>query len=332
MIVAPRSWTKLCLLAVLSALIVSVPSLLSGCQPVTVEPPPQEEILTPAMEESDAVDSKTPSQPSPSASNRQSRGQEVDVGQTPQAVLTPESTPSELGDQVELWSSFAEPEGMASGDSLSGDSLSGVTPASPSPENDPSLNTAYDTLVTGEFFHTIPPYMNTGQQLVIQAGVSQSVNQAILASLNLSEATPITILDDARFDPLGMNFDLVGDNEAFEIQPVSVGNKPVIQASPETWQWLVTPLKSGQHLLRLTASVELADVNERQQQLVLFADTVPVRQIPGYRWQQFVQNHGLTILVVVLAAAFLFLGWYLAHLHSNRALARQQQSTSSSEK
>lgn len=205
-----------------------------------------------------------------------------------------------------------------------------TTTDSTGPQQDPALATAYDTLVKGTFFHTIPRHMHAGQQLVIRAGVGKDVNQAMLTSLDLDEVDPMTVLDDHRFDPLGMSLALVGDSTAFDIQPVSNGFKPVVQAEPEVWEWLITPTKSGTHSLKLTAIIQIDQLGNQpseHQSLVLFDDSIPVRSVAEYRQQQLLRTFGFPLTGVAAVIMGTYIGWRLSRLQGSQIRRDRQSAT-----
>lgn len=301
MIAGSRSWKRLLTLSLMVFLAVITPWALSGCQPINIEAPPQPDVVTRALPETTGASDST-EEPSPS------------LGGAERTVLSPRASDyNQSLDTKQQPNPELSPPLESDGDSSESDASQTL---------DSTLFTAYDTLVEGEFFHTIPPYMNAGQQLVIRAGVSEEVNQKLLTSLNITATESVTLIGNERFNPLGMELTLSGAENDFLIEPISDGIKPVIKYYPEIWEWLVTPRKSGNFPLKLTALVQLDKVHQegsQQRERELFLGNIPVRPVAAHTWKQIVQNY---LIPFARLSFYIFcgcIGWLIAHIsHANR--------------
>ena len=298
MIAGSRPWKRLLTLFLMVFLAVITPWALSGCQPINIEAPPQPDVVTRALQETTDASAPTEDSGAPSVNRERAAPALAPAPASPMAsdsnhlTHTQESNPPTTP-PVELDWDDAELE----------------------------LGTAYDALVEGEFFHTIPEYMNAGQQLVIRAGVSKEVNKKLLTLLNITETESLTIIGNERFNPLRMELTLNGAENEFIIEPISDGIKLVIKDYPDMWEWLVTPQKSGNFPLRLTALVRLLDFHQgdiRQQELMLFSDSISIRPVPAYTWDQIIQNYFIPLAVLSFFIFCIFIGWLIAYTsHAN---------------
>lgn len=297
MIAGSRPWKRLLTLSLMVFVAVITPVALSSCQPVNIESPPQLQVVTRAL--TDTADPKPPIEESVSSP----------IGHGGRAAPTSPmvaSDPNNFAIQQQP-ESAPSPPFETGGDGADSDASQLLNPV---------FIADYNTLVEGEFFHTIPPYMNAGQQLVIRAGVSEEVNQRLLTSLGLTGTEPVTIIGNGRFNPLQMELTLDGAENEFVIEPISDGIKSVIRDFPETWEWIVTPRKSGSFPLKLLALVQLkADQQggSQQQELVLFSDAIQIRPVAGYTWNQILRRYlsqDASLLGFLILCGFI--GWLMS--------------------
>lgn len=190
----------------------------------------------------------------------------------------------------------------------------------PQPDESGGLESAYQYLVRGEFFHNIPKQFHVSEPVLIEAGVAEEANEELLDILGIEG--DITITDGAVYDPLGVELRLETDNpEAFTIQPVSSGRKTVVKADPDTWAWVVTPLKAGDHTLRLKAVVDL-DHPERpaqQQELLVTETPVPIQVDIVYSMQAALTQFWPLVVAVGSIVIFGMGGWGAARLRYRHA-------------
>ncbi|NER82584.1 MAG: hypothetical protein F6K42_24095 [Leptolyngbya sp. SIO1D8] len=188
------------------------------------------------------------------------------------------------------------------------------------------LNRIYEELIQGEYFHTIPKDMQVQQQLVIEAGVAGQVTEQLLLSLGINATA--TEIERGYYSPLGVEIRLIGDKKAFEIEDISTGEKAVITKHPESWQWKVSPIKLGKHILRLEAKVFLNSNNlqDKQEKNFLSESQVQVHGNLNHQIKSFITSYWSTISTFFAVIIFGFIGWYKSrfrgyHLSQKRIIA-----------
>lgn len=143
--------------------------------------------------------------------------------------------------------------------------------------NESKLSVAYQRLVVGEFFHTIPSELQVNQPTLIEAGVAEKVTQDLLEMFDIDG--PVSLAEGAKYDPLSVELHLKGSNpEAFSIKEISAGEKTVIKDHPDIWLWSVTPLEVGEETLSLEVVISLENnsASLQQQNLLLAQKKVSV--------------------------------------------------------
>lgn len=133
------------------------------------------------------------------------------------------------------------------------------SPSLPLPEKvvsaERSIADALARLPNGEVYHNVPEEMQVGVSETIEAGIASKVTGQI--KKRLQGRGDIDIEPGVRFDPSGMKMDLVTRPDEFEVFEVKGGEQFVTASIPGKWIWRVKPLKAGDNLIAIKATVKL---------------------------------------------------------------------------
>lgn len=178
------------------------------------------------------------------------------------------------------------------------------------PSINPALESAYSRLVQGEFFHNIPEEFKVGEPKKVEAGVSEEVNRDLLDSLGIDG--PVSVEESAIFDPLRAELLLSGDPEAFLIKEISGGKKTVLSKASDHWQWSVTPLKRGQHSLKIESVITLEGDNPFPPEIVVLTErNVAVEGTTLYTIESALSEYSLLFLFIFLLPIFSLTAWLI---------------------
>ena len=297
---------------------------LAACQPEAQEtvaddvPSPESERIyvtgTPVEDEYEEEDTPRTSDTALPAAELESR----DIESTPENTLGSQA-------RTNLNSSSSQPSfPQALGASILTDPLVDEAPKNQlvPDTSDNEFSVAYEHLITGEFFHTIPANTKIEQPVLIEAGVAEEVTQELLARLDVQGLT--TIEEGVQYNPLGVDLRLHGNSEAFSIEEISAGEKAVIKDYPDVWRWSVTPLKPGEQTLTLEAVVSLDDTpGSLQQSLLLTEKTVSVEGSILNMWHLYLREHWKIILTLGSIVVFGFLASTISYFYYRHVFLSQ---------
>ena len=171
--------------------------------------------------------------------------------------------------------------------------------------------------------------MKVNKTITIESGVIRETTNKIFK--NLQEQGGVLVKENVRYDPLGIEIQLISDEEEFAVQEVSVGQRPpIINNEPVIWKWKVKPRKRGDYYLTLIAIVDL-QVPELERnyvkEVVVDRTSVNIQGNLGYSTQQFFAKHWRKMLIVSISFFFGFFLWRMAL----RSRGKRQEILSSSD-
>ncbi|WP_416667973.1 hypothetical protein [Egbenema bharatensis] len=197
-------------------------------------------------------------------------------------------------------------------------------PSVPSPEfteePDEELDAAsiirrrLERLPLGEVYHNIPQEMQVGKAEIIEAGVAPEITEKIRQEAQ--GQGEITTFSGVRFNPSGVNMELVASPDVFDVLEVRGGEQFVTSELPGKWIWQVRPLKPGEHLIVVKAKLDL-NVPElgvtRPVEVEVFRDARNVKANWGYSLRGFLTANWKELLGLTVGSGSVagLVGWSL---------------------
>ena len=180
------------------------------------------------------------------------------------------------------------------------------TPPRPGLPAERAIAKAQDQLAKGNVYHNVPEDMQVGVLETIEAGIVPTGTKS--PRTKLQGRGKINTQTGVRFDPSGTEMELVTKPDEFEVFKVKSGKQFVSADIPGKWVWRVKPLKAGDNLITIKATVELT-VPElkttRSVDLEVFSDTRNVNVNLPYSINQFVVTNWKEVLGLVVGSGSL---------------------------
>ncbi|PSB20076.1 hypothetical protein C7B65_08440 [Phormidesmis priestleyi ULC007] len=169
-----------------------------------------------------------------------------------------------------------------------------------------AIDKALTRLRKGQVYHNVPKEMKVGVSETIEAGIAPEVTEKIRKELQ--GRGDIKIKSGVRFDPKSTEMKLIVQPDEFKVFEVEGGEQFVTASTPGKWLWRVTPLKSGDNLIRVKAIVKLnvPKLNiTRSVEVEVFSETRDVKVNLGYSVNQFTSSNWKEILSLVIGSGSL---------------------------
>lgn len=185
-----------------------------------------------------------------------------------------------------------------------------------------SIADALAQLPNGEVYHNVPEKMQVGVSETIEAGIASKVTEEI--KKRLQGRGDIDIESGVRFDPSGMEMELVARPDEFEVFKVKGGEQFVTASIPSKWIWRVKPLKAGDNLIAIKATVKLrvpALNIIRPVEVEVFSATRKVEVNLAYSINQFVVTNWKEVLGLVVGSGSLasLVTWWIGKKDKKKA-------------
>jgi hypothetical protein len=178
-------------------------------------------------------------------------------------------------------------------------------PASPPTQTEMTIEQQLEKLPLGEVYHNVPDTMQVGVSETIEAGITPKVTQQI--QKNVQGKSKVITRSGVRFNPAG---------DDFKVFKVKEGAQFVTAKLPGKWIWQVTPLKAGNQLIRVVATVDVkvpALNTTRSIEVEVFNDRRSVKVNWSYSIQEFIKTNWKEVITLSLGSGSLagFIGWWL---------------------
>jgi hypothetical protein len=146
---------------------------------------------------------------------------------------------------------------------------------------------AFDRIVRGKISFNHPSSMRIGDTVRIQARIAKTPTKDF--AQGFAGPGPIKV-EGIEVSTL-VRVALIGD--AFQIEPLSTADQPVLNTGYTQWDWSVTPKRSGIQSLYLRVTLRLQIPNHGTEFLdrVVFSETIRVAVNPLYAMKQFTATY-----------------------------------------
>jgi hypothetical protein len=169
-----------------------------------------------------------------------------------------------------------------------------------------AITNALAQIPKGEVYSNVPKEMQVGVSETIEAGITPRVTEQIRKELK--GRGDINVESGVRFDPSGTNMELVAQRDEFEVFEAKGGVQFVTANTPGKWIWRVKPLKAGNNLIRIRATVKLNVPKlgvTRLFEVEVFNATREVKVNLAYSIRQFVTTNWKEVLSLVIGSGSL---------------------------
>ncbi|HBK97397.1 MAG TPA: hypothetical protein DD001_08675 [Microcoleaceae bacterium UBA10368] len=189
------------------------------------------------------------------------------------------------------------------------------------------INTALEKLPVGQVYHNVPNEMKVGVEEMIEAGIAPQITQEI--KNEIQGRGQVNIKSGVRFDPMGMNMDLIVNPQKFKVFKQEVGEQLVTSKLPGKWVWQVTPIEPGNHQMTIlaTLNLNLPGSKTRTIKTIVFQDQREVKVNWGYTISGFIMINWKELIPLIVGSGSLsgLIGWYLAKRQEKQKQARAKQ-------
>lgn len=178
-----------------------------------------------------------------------------------------------------------------------------------------AIDKAISILPLGEAFHNIPIEMVAGNTTIIEAGIGNNIKKEV--QKELVGNGKVQINKKVHFNPFGVKMFLDVNKEDFKVRLLSDEEQQITSKEPSIWRWEVTPLKAGQHLILVKATVEIK-VPELDIVTKKTVEVFKAKRKVNVNWQysvyQFITQNWkeATGLIFGTGSLAAFINWWLA--------------------
>ncbi|MBW4623596.1 MAG: hypothetical protein KME17_30085 [Cyanosarcina radialis HA8281-LM2] len=168
----------------------------------------------------------------------------------------------------------------------------------------PPIDRELCKLPVGEAYHNVPEDMRVGDKQIIQAGIAPKITPDLRREI---PGEP-TVKRGVKFDPQGVDMQLLVNPDEFKVFKVKGGKQFVTAKIPGEWIWEVTPLKPGKSLIVVQATVDLKvpQLNvSRPITVEVFSDTREVEVNWTYSISEFVSKNWKEVLSLIIGSGSL---------------------------
>ncbi len=162
---------------------------------------------------------------------------------------------------------------------------------------------------------------------MIEAGIAPQITQEI--KNEIQGRGQVNIKSGVRFDPMGMNMDLIVNPQKFKVFKQEVGEQLVTSKLPGKWVWQVTPIEPGNHQMTIlaTLNLNLPGSKTRTIKTIVFQDQREVKVNWGYTISGFIMINWKELIPLIVGSGSLsgLIGWYLAKRQEKQKQARAKQ-------
>ena len=168
------------------------------------------------------------------------------------------------------------------------------------------IDRALADLPVGQVYHNVPKEMQVGVSEIIEAGIAPQVTEKI--KKEIKGRGEIQVQSRVRFNPSATEMKLVVDPEQFKVVPIKAGSQFVSSSVPGKWIWNVTPLKDGENLIAIKATVNLKVPELKISHPVEVEVFSEVRRVDvnwGYSMSQFISTNWKEVIGLIFGSGSL---------------------------
>ena len=169
-----------------------------------------------------------------------------------------------------------------------------------------SIDRALADLPVGQVYHNVPKEMQVGVTDIIEAGIAPEITEKI--EKEIKGRGEVQVQSGVRFNPSETEMKLIVDPEQFKVVPIKVGPQFVSSSIPGKWSWNVTPLKDGENLIDIKATVNLKVPElkiSHPVEVEVFSETRRVDVNWGYSMSQFISTNWKEVMGLIFGSGSL---------------------------
>ena len=119
------------------------------------------------------------------------------------------------------------------------------------------------------------------------------------------------------FDPLRAELRLSGDPKSFRIKEISGGEKTVLSETPDHWQWSVTPLRRGQHSLKIESVIRIEGNSSFPSKTIVLTeqDVATIEGSAAYTLESASSEQLFFFFFVLMLPIFGFVAWFISSFY-----------------
>lgn len=186
------------------------------------------------------------------------------------------------------------------------------------------IQTALAALTPGSALHNIPTEMYVGQPELIEVRITDDLQRTLTSDLTGRGQPQTATISVSTY----MTVALTGNEDAFKIKQQHLNSTQIVMGTTE-WSWIITPLKSGTHLLQLQVFAKITLGDEQQEKNVsVLKREIHVKTTITHTLQMFITSYWQWIATTL---AIPLVGW-LWNKYRSRADTQHQEKPKSTKR